>query len=196
MILGECTYTFLKSMQRLPIWSVHGVWKILWDFWGRCTTPFGSSRRLEKLLVYKWMFWHMVTDKWGDVAPPPNLLGTWPGNFYQMLSSMGRCKIWKIKISHLVCKLWVGKVQKHPAKIARFKMKLLGMVTSQNFAQLSISTTEIDPKNFRSMIDYFTDQSVLYRQSVTSKVDVDPRSFEFIFDKPALPRQSKWCWNL
>ena len=25
----------------------------------------------------------------------------------------------------------------------------------------------------------------------TSKVDVDPRSFEFIHDKPSLPRQSK-----
>ena len=51
----------------------------------------------------------------------------------------------KFEISHLVCKLWVCKVQKR-SNSSFLEMYLLGVVTSQNFAQLSILTSETDPK--------------------------------------------------
>ena len=38
---------------------------------------------------------------------------------------------------------------------------------------------------------YQTTQIAIRSLKITSKVDVDPRSFEFIHDKPPLPRQSK-----
>ena len=59
------------------------------------------------------------------------------------------------------------------------------------------------PKNggfppFVTPLDFFKNRalSLLYPYGAltsckTSKVDVDPRSFEFIHDKPPLPRQSK-----
>ena len=34
-------------------------------------------------------------------------------------------------------------------------------------------------------------QALAEKTYITSKVDVDPRSFEFMHDKPPLPRQSR-----
>ena len=61
----------------------------------------------------------------------------------------------KMEITHLVCKLWVCKlwvckVQKR-SNSSFLEMYLLGVVTEQNFAQLSILTSEIDCKNLRSI---------------------------------------------
>ena len=82
------------------------------------------------LMVYRWMFWHRLTGKWGGgVVTPPKLLSAWPWIFYQMSISMGRCKICKkIEISHLVCKLWVCKVQKR-SNSSFLEMYPLGVVT-------------------------------------------------------------------
>ena len=53
-----------------------------------------------------------------------------------------------IEISHLVHKLWVCKVQKR-LNSSFLEIYFLGMVTSENCAQLSILISEIDTKNFR-----------------------------------------------
>ena len=123
-----------------------------------------------QLMVYRQMFWHRLTGKWGGggVVPPPKLLGVWPWNFYQMSISMGRCKICKkIETSHLACKLWVCKVQKR-SNSSFLEMYLLGVVTWQNFAQLSILTSEIDCKNFRSISQRLTilQTSIIFEISI------------------------------
>ena len=53
----------------------------------------------------------------------------------------------KIEITHWSVNY--GSSMSENALIAPLEMQILGMVTSQNFAQLSILTSEIDPENFR-----------------------------------------------
>ena len=43
----------------------------------------------------------------------------------------------------------------------------------------------------KDTILYIEQCIMITKANVTSKVDVDPQSFEFIHDKPPLPRQSK-----
>ena len=67
-------------------------------------------------------------------------LDVWPWNFYQMSSSVRRHEIRR--------KLWQNPESR---KTRLLEMQLLGMLTSQNFAGLSLLTSEINTVNFRSI---------------------------------------------
>ena len=92
-----------------------------------------------------------VNSIWGGGTTPLRSrkpLDIWPWNFYQMSNSVRRHEIRK-KIWHNL----TGLVSYRPkSRKTRFlEMQLLGMLTSRNFAGLSLLTSEINPENFRSI---------------------------------------------
>ena len=99
--------------------------------------------------------------KGGVVVLPPKQLGAWQWN-YQMLSSVGRCKICKKKEkTYLVCKLWVRRVPTTIKYLVYRKVTFkYGNLTK--FCTIVNITVRKWPKEFQiniSKIDYFIDQN-------------------------------------
>ena len=131
---------------------------------GICTTNDLTVQFLDGQwhLFFLTAYWHLGGGRGWDGKPTPKIsetTGRMPMEFLPDFKYHREAQNPKnFEITHLDCKLWVSKIQKRSNNLFSGNTTS-GILTSKNFAGLSILTTEINPENVLK-ISYFTEQSV------------------------------------